>query len=93
MKKIEAYESVWHAISASPHEATSMQAKSELMMQIISFIKTKKLIQQELAKCCGVTQPRMNNLLRGRISNFSLDALVNIATSLGLRVHIEVQAA
>ena len=41
----------------------------------------------------GVTQPRINDLLRGRISNFSLDALVNIATSLGLRIHIDVEAA
>ncbi|MGH9904514.1 MAG: XRE family transcriptional regulator, partial [Pyrinomonadaceae bacterium] len=41
----------------------------------------------------GVTQPRMNDLLRGRVSRFSLDALVNIATAIGRRVRIELEAA
>lgn len=63
------------------------------MMQIVAFIKKKNHTQQELAKLCHITQPRMNNLLRGRLSNFSLDALVNIAALLGLYVHIDVRAA
>ena len=42
---------------------------------------------------CGVTQPRMNDLLRGRVSRFPLDALVNIATAIGRRVHFELEAA
>ncbi|NOS76083.1 MAG: XRE family transcriptional regulator, partial [Methyloglobulus sp.] len=49
--------------------------------------------QTEAATYCGVTQPRINDLLRGRVSRFSLDALVNIATSLGRRVHIKLDAA
>ena len=93
MKKTETYTSVWDAISDTPYEAANMRAKSELMTQIVAFIKKKGLTQMELAQQCGITQPRMNDLLRGRISQFSLDALVNIATSCGLRVHIEVQAA
>jgi len=47
----------------------------------------------EAASHCGVTQPRINDLLRGRASHFSLDALVNIATAIGRRVHIELKAA
>lgn len=93
MKKIESYESVWDAISDTAYEAANMRAKSELMIQVVAFIKKKKWTQVEAAHQCGVTQPRMNDLLRGRISNFSLDALVNIATATGLRVHIEVKAA
>jgi predicted XRE-type DNA-binding protein len=49
--------------------------------------------QVEAAERCGVTQPRINDLLRGRVSRFSLDALVNIATALGRRVHLELNAA
>ena len=49
--------------------------------------------QLEAAKHCSATQPRINELLRGRISRFSLDALVNIAAHLGQRVHVELQAA
>ena len=44
----------------------------------------------DAAAQCGVTQPRINDLLRGRISRFSLDALVNIAAALGRRVHVEL---
>jgi predicted XRE-type DNA-binding protein len=47
----------------------------------------------EAAERCGVTQPRINDLLRGRVSRFSLDALVNIATALGRRVSVELEAA
>lgn len=93
MKHTEIYDSVWDAISDTPYESANMRAKSELMAQIVSFIKKKNLTQAESSQKCGITQPRMNDLLRGRLSKFSLDALVNIATSVGLRVHIEVQAA
>ncbi len=47
----------------------------------------------EAAQRCGVTQPRMNDLLRGRVSRFSLDSLVNIATAMGREVHFELQTA
>ena len=93
MNKSESFKSVWDAISDTPYEAANMRVKSELMSQITSFIKTQQWTQTESAQQCSITQPRMNDLLRGRIANFSIDALVNIATALGLRVHIEVQAA
>lgn len=93
MSKIETYDNVWDAIADTPLEAANMRAKAELMRQIVSFIKKQKWTQSNTAAQCGVTQPRINDLLRGRMSNFSLDALVNIATSLGLRVHIDVEAA
>jgi predicted XRE-type DNA-binding protein len=49
--------------------------------------------QKEAAKRCGVTQPRINDLLRGRISRFSLDALVNIASALGRKVRVSLEDA
>ncbi len=93
MSKIKTYDNVWDAIADTPLEAANMRAKAELMRHIVSFIKKQKWTQNNAAAQCGVTQPRINDLLRGRISNFSLDALVNIATSLGLRIHIDVEAA
>ena len=68
-------------------------ARAELMRQISELIKSSGWTQTEAAKRCGVTQPRVNDLLRGRVSRFSLDALVNIATAIGKRVHIELEAA
>ena len=56
------------------------------------MVNDKAWTQTEAAKQCGVTQPRMNDLLRGRVSRFSLDALVNIATAIGRRVHVEIEA-
>ena len=70
-----------------------MQARAELMRQIAAIIKVREWKQIDAASYCGVTQPRINDLLRGRVSRFSLDALVNIATALGQRVHIALQAA
>jgi len=93
MNKPENYISVWAAITDSPIEAANMRAKSELMQKIVVFIKQSKFTQVKLAERCSITQPRLNDLLRGRISKFSLDALVNIAASLGLKIHIQVEAA
>ena len=63
------------------------------MQQIAAIVKESGWTQTEAAGQCGVTQPRMNDLLRGRVSRFSLDALVNIATAIGRRVHFELEAA
>ena len=63
------------------------------MQQIAAVVKDKDWTQADAAKRCGVTQPRINDLLRGKVSRFSLDALVNIATAIGRRVHVELEAA
>jgi predicted XRE-type DNA-binding protein len=62
------------------------------MRQIAELIAASGWKQVEAAERCGVTQPRMNDLLRGRVSRFSFDALVNIATALGKRVLVELEA-
>jgi predicted XRE-type DNA-binding protein len=63
------------------------------MRQIAAFVKKKGWTQIVAAQHCGVTQPRINDLLRGRVSRFSLDALVNISTALGCRVRVDLDAA
>lgn len=63
------------------------------MQQIAAIIKANDWKQTEAATHCRVTQPRINDLLRGRVSRFSLDALVNIALCLGQRVHVELESA
>lgn len=91
--KAERYASVWDAIADTPEEAANLRVRSELIDQITVVIEESGWTQVEAAKQCGVTQPRINDLLRGRISRFSLDALVNIASALGRRVHVELEAA
>ena len=95
MKKLEYEEfaNVWDAIADTPEEAANLTLRSELMDQIEELIKASGWTQAEAAKRCGVTQPRINDLLRGRISRFSLDALVNIASALGRKVTISLDEA
>ncbi|WP_342240250.1 helix-turn-helix domain-containing protein [Inquilinus sp. OTU3971] len=93
MTEFESFDSVWDAIADTPEEAANLRTRAELMMKIAEIISEKGWTQAEAAARCGVTQPRINDLLRGRVSRFSLDALVNIATALGRRVHVELDAA
>ena len=91
--RIKAFRSVWDAIADTPEQSANLQARAELMQQIAAVIKANDWKQADAATHCGVTQPRINDLLRGRVSRFSLDALVNIATALGRRVHVELEVA
>jgi predicted XRE-type DNA-binding protein len=94
MKKREnTYATVWDALADTPEQAANLQARADLMRQIAELIQAEGWKQVVAAERCGVTQPRINDLLRGRVSRFSLDALVNIATALGRRVSVELEAA
>jgi predicted XRE-type DNA-binding protein len=95
MKKLEYEEfaNVWDAICDTPEEAANLTLRSDLMDKIEDLIKESGWTQAEAAKRCGVTQPRINDLLRGRISRFSLDALVNIASALGRKVTVSLDEA
>jgi predicted XRE-type DNA-binding protein len=92
-KRDKTYASVWDALADTPEQAANLQARADLMRQIAELIQAEGWKQVEAAERCGVTQPRVNDLLRGRVSRFSLDALVNIATALGRRVSVELEAA
>lgn len=87
------FPSVWDAIAGSPGEAVNLRLRAELMQKIAAIVAKRGWTQAEAARRCGISQPRMNDLLRGRISKFSLDALVNAATALGCRVRVELKAA
>lgn len=95
MKKnhAEKYSSVWEAITDTPTQAANLRTRAELMQEIYAIIQKNHWTQVEAAVHCGVTQPRINDLIRGRVSHFSLDALVNIATALGHRVTLALQPA
>lgn len=92
-KKAQRFANVWDAIADSPEEAANLTVRSELVNEIEEIIQKNGWTQAEAAKRCGVSQPRINDLLRGRISRFSVDALVNIAAALGQKVKIRLEAA
>lgn len=85
-----AFNSVWDALEDTSEQAHNMKIRSDLMISITRFIERIEGTQALKAQKLGLTQPRLNDLLKGRINKFSLDALVNIATRAGLRVSVEV---
>jgi predicted XRE-type DNA-binding protein len=89
MKK-QSFESVWDALEPSRAEAANMKARAEMMIAIRDTVAAWGLTQAATAKRLGLTQPRLNDLLRGRINKFSLDALINLATAAGLAVRVEI---
>jgi predicted XRE-type DNA-binding protein len=91
--RIESHASVWDALADTPEQAANLRTRAAQMQQIAAIVQTNGWTQTEAAARCGLTQPRINDLLRGRISRFSLDALVNIATAIGCRVHVELEPA
>ena len=88
--KVQTFKSVWDAIEDSPAEAASMKGRSEVMIAIREVIENWKVTQAEAAKRLGITQPRLNDLVRGRIDKFSLDALMNLAGRASLSVRVKV---
>ncbi len=86
------YASVFDAIADTPQGASNMRLRAEMMRKIADRIERKKWTQREAAELSGIIQPRVNDLLRGRLSRFSLYALVNIATAIGLRVELRAAA-
>ncbi|MCC6946598.1 MAG: XRE family transcriptional regulator [Bradyrhizobiaceae bacterium] len=89
MKK-QRFASVWDAIEPSRAATANMKARAEMMIAIREAVAAWEGTQAAAAKKLGLTQPRMNDLLRGRINKFSLDALINLATRAGLSVRVEI---
>jgi predicted XRE-type DNA-binding protein len=89
----EVFENVWDALEDTPTEAENMKLRSRLMIAITETVSAWQVIQTEAARRLGVTQPRLNDLLRGRVGKFSLDALVALAARTGLAVHLEITLA
>ena len=84
------FESIWDAIENTPEESENMKLRSTLMMALKNHLTRTEMSQAEAAKLFGVTQPRVSDLLRGKINLFSLDALVNMATAAGLHIEIRI---
>jgi predicted XRE-type DNA-binding protein len=88
--KEQRFKSVWDAIESSPEEAANMKARSDVLTAIRKVVDGWDMTQAEAARKLGITQPRMNDLLRGKIDKFSLDALMNLAAKAGLSVQVKV---
>lgn len=81
---------IWDSLEDAPADALNMKARAEIMHQVRAVVDGWKVTQGVAARRLGVTQPRMNDLLRGRINKFSVDALMKIAQSAGLSISLQV---
>jgi predicted XRE-type DNA-binding protein len=91
MSKGQRFASVWDAIEDTPQQAASMRARSELLLALQLWFEQAGITQAEAACKFGVTQPRMSDLMRGKIDLFSLDALIDMATVAGLEPHVAIK--
>ncbi len=84
------FTNVWDAIEDTPEEAENMKLRSVLLTALKNHLVRTEMSQAQAAKLFGVTQPRISDLMRGKINLFGLDALVNMATAAGLHIEIQV---
>lgn len=84
------FTSVWDAIEDTQEVAENIKLRSTLMRALKQHIVRANMSQAEAAKLFGVTQPRVSDLMRGKINVFGLDALVNMAAAAGLHIEMRV---
>ena len=81
---------MWDAIEDTPEAAENMKLRSALMTALKQHLTRTEMTQAQAAKLLGVTQPRVSDLMRGKINVFGLDALVDMAAAAGLHIEIRV---
>jgi len=82
------FDNVWDALAKDPVEAKILNMRSELMSEIRDFVSAKALTQAEAAQLLGLTQPRVSDLLRGKLSKFNLETLIGLAERCGVTLEL-----
>ncbi|MCS6287806.1 MAG: XRE family transcriptional regulator [Nitrospira sp.] len=83
---------VFRDLGFGREEAEHLLVRADLMIQTQTLLASRGLRQKAAAQVLGVTQPRVSDLLRGRIDLFSTDALIDMVARLGARVRLTVKA-
>jgi predicted XRE-type DNA-binding protein len=91
--KPQTFANVWDALEDDPEAAATMTMRSDVMASLTTAVRRWNMTQAKAARRLGITQPRLNDLLHGKINKFSLDTLLTLATRAGLKVRIEIRSA
>jgi predicted XRE-type DNA-binding protein len=91
--KPRTFVNVWDALEDDPEEAVTMTMRSNVMAVINETVRGWSTTQARAARRLGITQPRLNDLLNGKINKFSLDTLLTLASRAGLKVKIDIRSA
>jgi predicted XRE-type DNA-binding protein len=81
---------VFRDLGFPEEEAEHLRVRADLLIQIQKALEARGLKQSEAAKLLGVTQPRVSDLVRGRLDLFSVDSLIDLLAKLGIRVRVVV---
>jgi predicted XRE-type DNA-binding protein len=87
------FDNVWDAIEDDPAERENLKVRSALMTALKGHIEAEGMTQSQAAKKFGVTQPRISDLMRGKIDLFGIDTLVNMVGAAGLHVKVQIGKA
>lgn len=87
------FQSVWDAIEDDPVQAANLKLRSQLMMAVAEYVRQSGLTQAEAAEKLGTTQPRLNDVLKGKIEKCTVDRLVNMLAAVGSRVDVRISHA
>lgn len=90
-KVTKAAGNVFEDLGFKEEEAESLKIRSDLMIAITKEIDSRGLSQRQAATMFGVTQPRISDLVRGKIGLFSIDTLVDMLAKAGAKVRVEVR--
>jgi predicted XRE-type DNA-binding protein len=93
LTKTRTFANVWDALEDSREDAATMTMRSNVMIAIKDQVRSWNTTQAQAARRLGITQPRLNDLLHGKINKFSLDTLMTLATRAGLKIKIDVRSA
>jgi predicted XRE-type DNA-binding protein len=89
----ERFASVWDAIEDDPAQRENMKVRSAMMTVLTDFIVAEGMTQAQAAKKFGVSQPRISDLMRGKINLFAIDTLVNMIGAAGLHMKMQIGKA
>src|SRR6266576_3712387 len=91
--KARTFGNVWDALEKSPEDAALMTMRSNVVIAVSEAVRGWDTTQARASRRLGITQPRLNDLLRGKINKFSLDTLLALASRAGLKVKLDVRSA
>lgn len=87
------FDSVWDAIETDSVKAANLRLRAQLMMEVSEYVKQSGLTQAEAAGMLGTTQPRLNDVLKGKIEKCTVDRLVNMLAAVGYTVNLDISHA
>jgi predicted XRE-type DNA-binding protein len=90
MKKRVSTSNIFRDLGFNAKEAENLKLRARLMVELEKHIREKRLTQKRAAERLGVTQPRISDLMRGKIDLFSVDTLITMLTQAGLKVDVKV---